>query len=71
MSSLAIMTKEKAHTATDGMDFLELLASYPTATTENLQDSKHTQTLNNLAHMIGNDNLYFVKDDITRTYALS
>ena len=65
MNSLAIMTKEKAHTATDGMDFLELLASYPTATTENLQDSKHTQTLNNLAHMIGNDNLYFVKDDIT------
>ena len=65
MNSLAIMTKEKAHTATDGMDFLKLLASYPTATTENLQDSKHTQTLNNLAHMIGNDNLYFVKDDIT------
>lgn len=65
MNSLAIITKEKAHTATDGMDFLELLASYPTATTENLQDSKHTQTLNNLAHMIGNDNLYFVKDDIT------
>ncbi len=65
MDSLAIMTKEKAHTATDGMDFLKLLASYPTATTENLQDSKHTQTLNNLADMIGNDNLYFVKDDIT------
>ena len=65
MNSLPIMTKEKAHTATDGMDFLELLASYPIATTENLQDSKHTQTLNNLAHMIGNDNLYFVKDDIT------
>ena len=65
MNSLAIMTKEKAHTATDGMDFLELLASYPTATTENLQDSKHTQTLNNLSYMIGNDNLYFVKDDIT------
>jgi len=64
MNSLAIMTKEKAHTATDGMDFLELLASYPTATTENLQDSKHTQTLNNLADMIGNDNLYFVTDDI-------
>lgn len=65
MDSLAIMTKEKAHTATDGMDFLELLASYPTTTTENLQDSKHTQTLNNLADMIGNDNLYFVTDDIT------
>lgn len=65
MDSLAIMTKEKAHTATDGMNFLKLLASYPTATTENLQDSKHTQTLNNLADMIGNDNLYFVKDDIT------
>ena len=65
MNSLAIMTKEKAHTATDGMDFLELLASYPTTTTENLQDSKHTQTLNNLADMIGNDNLYFVTDDIT------
>ena len=64
MDSLAIMTKEKAHTATDGMDFLKLLASYPTATTENLQDSKHTQTLNNLADMIGNDNLYFVTDDI-------
>ena len=65
MDSLAIMTKEKAHTATDGMDFLELLASYPTATTDNLENSKHTQTLNNLADMIGNDNLYFVKDDIT------
>ena len=64
MNSLAIMTKEKAHTATDGMDFLELLASYPTATTENLQDSKHTQTLNNLSVLLTDDKLKFINSNI-------
>lgn len=63
MSNLT--TNEKAHTAGNGMDFLKLLVSYPTATMDNLENSKHKQTLNNLAYMIGYDNLYFVNDDIT------
>ena len=57
-------TKEKAHTPTDGMDFLELLASYPTATTENLQDSKHTQAVNNLSVLLSDDKLKFINSNI-------
>ena len=64
MNSLAIMTKEKAHTATDGMDFLKLLANYPTATTDNLENSKHTQTLNNLSVLLTDDKLKFINSNI-------
>ena len=64
MDSLAIMTNEKAHTATDGMDFLKLLANYPIATTDNLENSKHTQTLNNLSVLLTDDKLKFINSNI-------
>lgn len=62
MSNLT--TNEKAHTAGNGMDFLKLLASYPTATTDNLENSKHKQTLNNLSVLLSDDKLKFINSNI-------
>lgn len=66
MTDLSVIrtANKKAHTDSNGMDFLTLIADYAPATDLNINNSKHKQAIGNLAYMIGNDNLYFVSDDI-------
>lgn len=64
MNDLAVLTDNKKAHAGKRTDFIELLANYPTATADNLQNSKHKKTLDSLADMLGGENLKFVTDDL-------